>query len=128
MVEGPKVETDGAGPPHDLAAIATLVAVAENHSGLLVLVPVFPGPGSAAHDLLTRLDVNELLVREQVELPLPGHFYPREQASPDRYIDQVRAPRALTVAEARAALNNPVCQVLGRVRRKRHEEAEHLHD
>ena len=84
MIERAKVQADWACPPHDLPAITALIAVAENHSSFLVRVAVLPRPRAAAHDFLARLDVDELLVRKEPELPLALHLNPREQACTHR--------------------------------------------
>ena len=128
VIERAEVVTGRSGPAHDLPAVTALVAVAEDHSGLFVRVAVLPRPRAATHDLLARLNVNEFLIREQAQLARPVHINPCEQLCGHRRIDEAHNPRALAVAEARAPLDNSVCQVLGRVGRESHEEAEHFDD
>ena len=108
MIECAQVVTCRAGPAHDLPAVPALIAVAENHSSFLVRVAILPRPGAATHDLLTRLDVNKFLVREQAQLALALYFNPREQARADRDVNQVRTPRTITVAEGCTSLDDSV--------------------
>ncbi|WP_315298239.1 hypothetical protein [uncultured Actinomyces sp.] len=86
VIERAHVETDWSGPTHDLPAVTALIAVSEDHSSFLILVAVFPRPCAATHDLLTRLDMNELLIREQTQLPLPLNIHPRQQTRRHRDI------------------------------------------
>ena len=128
VIERAQVETDWSGPTHDLPAVTALIAVPVDDRSFLILVAVFPRPCAATHDLLARLNVNEFLIREQAQLARPVHLNPCEQLCGHRRIDEAHNPRALAVAEARAPLDNSVCQVLGRVGRESHEEAEHFDD
>jgi hypothetical protein len=108
VVERAEVVSGRPGPSHDLPTVTALVAVAENHSSFLVRVAILPRPRTATHDLLTGLDVDKLLVREQAQLPLALHFNPREQARNDRDVNQVRTPRTIAVAEGSASLDNSI--------------------
>ncbi|WP_155807142.1 MULTISPECIES: hypothetical protein [Bacteria] len=108
MIERAEVVPGRAGPAHDLPTVPALVAVAEDHSSFLVRVAILPRPCAAAHDLLTGLDVDKLLVREQAQLALALYFNPREQARNDRDVNQVRTPRTIAVAEGSAPLDNSI--------------------
>lgn len=109
VIERAEVVADRASPPHELAAVPALIAVAEDHSSFLILVAVLPRPCAAAHDLLTGLDVNKLLVREQAQFLRAVHLNPRKQFCGHRRIDEVHNPRALAVAERCAPLDDSVC-------------------
>ncbi|WP_152905034.1 hypothetical protein [Xylanimonas cellulosilytica] len=108
MIERAEVIPGRAGPSHDLPAVTALVAVAEDHSSFLVRVAILSRPCAATHNLLARLDVDKLLVREQAQLPFALHFNPREQARAHRDVNQVRAPRTIAVTEGRASLDDSV--------------------
>jgi hypothetical protein len=86
VIERAQVETDWSGPAHDLPAVTALIAVPVDDRSFLILVAVFPRPRTAAHDLLTRLDMNEFLIREQTQLPLPLNIHPRQQTRRHRDI------------------------------------------
>ena len=78
VIERAEVVPGRPGPTHDLPAITALIAVAEDHSSLFIRVAILPRPRAAPHDLLTRLNVDKLLVREQAQLPLAPNLNPRE--------------------------------------------------
>jgi hypothetical protein len=108
VIERAEVVADRAGPAHELAAVTALIAVAEDHSSFLVLVAVLPRPGTAPHNLLTGLDMNELFIREQAQFLRAVHLNPREQFCGHRRIDEAHNPRALAVTESCAPLDDSV--------------------
>ena len=108
MIERAEVVTFRARPPHDLPAVPTLIAVAEDHSSLFIRVAILPRPGAAPHNLFTGLDMNELFIREQAQFLRAVHLNPREQFCGHRRIDEAHNPRALAVAEGGASLDDSV--------------------
>jgi hypothetical protein len=76
VVESADVVADRACPAHDFPAVAASVAVAVEHCALEARIAIFSRARTLSHDFLTTADVDELLIREKLELPLALHLDP----------------------------------------------------